>query len=223
MGWPTLAPDSKGSHVDALCGVKLKRTQLMGSELKGTVFSSRGPGLKSQNPLGNSKIRHSHKDLPTSKTPTHKKVNKHKQINKKGPQPRKWSYPALSLLTARPHECGCGFLDLFCLAHLNTQNPLHPQMSPTDLKVGGHELKCHKAFSEYFLLEALVSPPPNNFWPFLPNLEAHNAEILFQGRRIMSVIWRTEDPLPPTPQPTVKSRGLKKLHETVTCVSLQEQ
>lgn len=88
------------------------------------------------------------------------------------------------------------------------------------------ELKCHKPFQNTSHWKHLSSrlPPPNNFWPFLPNLEAHfNAEILFQGRRILSVIWRTEDPLPPTPQPAVKSRGHKKLHQTVTCVSLQEQ
>lgn len=99
-------------------------------------------------------------------------------------------------------------------------------MSPSDLKMGGHELKRHRSFQNTFHWKHLSPrlPPPNNFWPFLPNLEAHfNAEILFQGRRIMSVIWRTEDSLPPAPQPAVKSRGHKKLHQTVTCVSLQEQ
>lgn len=115
--------------------------------------------------------------------------------------------------------------DLACLAHLNTQYPLHPQMSPTDVKVGGHELKCHKPFQNTFHWKYLSPPTPhNNFCPFLQNLEAHfDAEILFPGRRFMSVIWRIEDPLPPTAQPAVKLRGLKKLHQTVTCVFLQEQ
>lgn len=72
----------KGSHGDAPCGVQLKRTQLMGSVLKDSVSSSRGPGLKSQNPRGNFEIRHSHKDLLTGRTPMHIKVNKHKHTNK---------------------------------------------------------------------------------------------------------------------------------------------
>lgn len=64
----------------------------------------------------------------------------------------------------------------------------------------------------------------NNFWFFLSSIEANsNLEILFPGRCVRNVVWRTGEQLTSIPQPAVKSRGSRKCCQTVTCLSLQEQ
>jgi hypothetical protein len=71
-------------------------------------------------------------------------------------------------------------------------------MSPTDLKMSGHELEFGSLFRILYIESTCCLQ--NNFWSFLPSIETNfNLEILFPGRYIRNVFWRIEDQRSPIP------------------------